>query len=245
MPVYNEIDTIEEVVKLMQSALPAIEKELVIVDDGSTDGTRQWLVKRFDAVVREGEPLRGERDSGLCGQNCAVRLILHETNKGKGGAIQTGITACTGELIVIQDADLEYDPSDWQIMYDLIAVRKVADVVYGSRFWGLPHRSLYYHHYIGNRLISRIYNVLFNQTLTDVEVCYKMFSRPVLESLLITCNDFGFEIQISAQIARAKRWRIYEVPIHYYGRTYAEGKKIDWKDGIKALWYLVKYRFVR
>jgi glycosyltransferase involved in cell wall biosynthesis len=248
MPVYNEIATIEQVIKLVQCALPGIEKELVIVDDGSRDGTREWLRKTFSPVVEERELLGSEAlavpIARASPKDCAVLVILHETNKGKGGAIQTGMKACTGELLVIQDADLEYDPSDWHTMYDLIAIRKIADVVYGSRFYGKPHRSLYYHHYIGNRLISIIYNVLFNQMLTDIEVCYKMINRAVLQSLTVTCNDFGFEIQISAQIARARRRRIYETPIRYYGRTYAEGKKINWTDGFKALYYLIKYRFV-
>jgi hypothetical protein len=130
-------------------------------------------------------------------------------------------------------------------MYELIAVRKVADVVYGSRFYGRPHRSLYYHHYMANRLISTIFNILYNQTLSDIEVCYKMFTREVRDSLRITCNDFGVEVQLGAQIALARRWRIYEVGIQYFGRTYDEGKKINWRDGLKALWYLVKFRFAR
>jgi hypothetical protein len=146
-------------------------------------------------------------------------------------------------VLVIQDADLEYDPDDWREMYDLIVAKKVADVVYGSRFYGKPHRSLYFHHYLANRLISLIFNILCNQTLTDIETCYKMFTREVLNSLNITSNDFGIEVQISCQIALAHKWRIYETAIHYYGRTYHEGKKINWKDGLKALWYLVRYRF--
>ena len=136
-------------------------------------------------------------------------------------------------------------PTIGREMYDLIAVRKVADVVYGSRFYGRSHRSLYFHHYLGNRVISLLFNALYNQTLTDIEVCYKMFSREVKDSLHITCNDFGFEVQISAQISLARRWRIYEVGIRYFGRTYEEGKKINWKDGFKALWYLLRFRFER
>ena len=130
-------------------------------------------------------------------------------------------------------------------MFDLIAQRKVADVVYGSRFYGRPHRSLHFHHYLANRLISTVFSLLYNQTLTDVQVCYKMFTRDVKDSLRITVNDFGIELQIGAQIALARRWRIYELGIQYYGRTYAEGKKINWKDGVKALWYLIKFRFGR
>ena len=145
-------------------------------------------------------------------------------------------------MVVIQDADLEYDPEDWAQMLDLICRRRVADVVYGSRFYGRPHRALYFHHYMANRLISFLFNLLYNQTLSDIEVCYKMFTREVLESLSITANDFGFEVQFSAQVALARRWRIYEMGISYYGRTYDEGKKINWKDGVKALWYLLKYR---
>ena len=144
---------------------------------------------------------------------------------------------------MIQDADLEYDPSDWARMYDLIATRKVADVVFGSRFYGRPHRSLYFHHYLGNRLISLLFNLLFNQTLTDIESCYKMMTSSVARSLRLTANDFGIEVEIGARIARQRNLRIYEVGISYFGRTYAEGKKIIWKDGVKALWYLVKYRF--
>ena len=174
-----------------------------------------------------------------------VRVLYHERNRGKGAALQTGLAVAGGDVIVVQDADLEYDPEDWGQMYDLIAVRKVADVVYGSRFYGRPHRSLYFHHYLGNRLISFLFNVLYNQTLTDVEVGYKMFSREVKDSLHITCDDFGFEIQISAQISLARQWRIYEMGIQYFGRTYAEGKKINWKDGVRALWYMLRFRFER
>ena len=134
-------------------------------------------------------------------------------------------------------------PNDWAAMYELIARQKVADVVYGSRFYGTPHRSLYYYHFLANRLISSIFNLLYNQTLTDIEVCYKMFTRPVLESMKLSAHDFGIEVEMSAQIARARSWRIYEMGIHYYGRTYEEGKKINWRDGMKALWYLVKFRF--
>jgi glycosyltransferase involved in cell wall biosynthesis len=174
-----------------------------------------------------------------------IRPLYHERNKGKGGSLQTALAAAAGDVLVIQDADLEYDPQDWSQMYDLIVVRKIADVVYGSRFYGRPHRSLQFHHYLANRLISTMFNLFFNQTLTDVQVCYKMFTRDVKESLRITVNDFGIELQIGAQIVLARRWRIYELGIQYYGRTHDEGKKIGWKDGVKALWYIVKFRFSR
>jgi len=236
MPVYNEIGSIAEITAIVQAALPGVSKELVIVDDGSTDGTRDWLAQRY-AIGREGDAPPPELAPGW-----RVRVIFHAENKGKGGAIQTAMRVASGDVLVIQDADLEYDPDDWTVMYRLIAVKRVADVVYGSRFYGKPHRSLYYHHYLANRLISVIFNVLCNQTLTDIETCYKMFTREVLQTLNITANDFGIEVQISTQIALAQRWRIYETGIHYYGRTYREGKKINWKDGVKALWYLVLYR---
>jgi glycosyltransferase involved in cell wall biosynthesis len=238
MPIYNEIDTISLVVDLVVAAMPSVEKELVMVDDGSKDGTRDWLIETFQSIALEADLLaRGPGAvktvpfrPGLC-----TRVLFHERNKGKGGAIQTAMKVCSGDVVVIQDADLEYDPSDWAIMYELIANRRIADVVFGSRFYGKPHRSLNFHHYLANRLISLLFNVLFNQTLTDIEVCYKMFTREVLQTLNITSNDFGIEVQISSQIALNRSWRLYETGIHYYGRTYSEGKKIDWRDGLKAL----------
>jgi glycosyltransferase involved in cell wall biosynthesis len=240
MPVYNEIGSIAEILDIVRDALPDVRKEIVLVDDGSRDGTRDWLTERFP-VNGETDP-QGARKTHSLSPTCSITVIFHARNRGKGGAIQTAMRGATGSVIVIQDADLEYDPSDWEVMYGLIAKKKVADVVYGSRFYGKPHRSLYYHHYLANRLISVIFNIIFNQTLTDIETCYKMFTREVLQSLNITANDFGVEVQISAQIASARKWRIYETGIHYYGRTYHEGKKINWKDGMKAIWYLFKYR---
>jgi glycosyltransferase involved in cell wall biosynthesis len=156
--------------------------------------------------------------------------------------LQTGFAEFSGDVLVIQDADLEYDPDDWAQVYDLIAVRKVADVVFGSRFYGRPHRSLYFHHYLANRLISFLVNVVFNQTLTDIETCYKMMTSSVARSLHLTTDDFGIEVEMTAEIARQRHLRIYELGICYFGRTYAEGKKINWKDGLKALWYILKFR---
>jgi glycosyltransferase involved in cell wall biosynthesis len=173
----------------------------------------------------------------------SIRTIYHEHNKGKGGALHTGFARFSGDLLVIQDADLEYDPNDWAQMYDLIAVRRVADVVFGSRFYGRPHRSLYFHHYLANRVISTLFNVVFNQTLTDIESCYKMMTSGVARSLRLTANDFGVEVEISAEIARQRDLRVYELGISYFGRTYAEGKKINWKDAVRALWYIFKFRF--
>jgi glycosyltransferase involved in cell wall biosynthesis len=170
-----------------------------------------------------------------------IRAIYHARNQGKGAALRTGIRAAQGEVIVIQDADLEYDPQDLERMWALVASGH-ADVVYGSRFYGRPHRCLYYNHYLGNRVISLLFSILYNQIISDVEVCYKMFTRDVVKFLTLRSNDFGFEIEFSANIARARTLRIYELGISYFGRTYREGKKINWKDGLKAIWYLFWFR---
>ncbi len=242
MPAYNEIKWIAAAVDLVRTAPLDVKKELVIVDDGSTDGTREWLQSTFGA---ETDVATGSSSAVLdkrIGETLDVRVAFHDGNRGKGAALKTAMQHASGDIIVVQDADLEYDPADWKVMYDLIAVRRVADVVYGSRFYGKPHRSMFYHHYIANRLISILFNALFNQTLSDIEVCYKMFTREVMDTMRLTCEDFGVEIQISAQIARAGRWRIYEVGIHYFGRSYDQGKKIRWTDGLKALYYIVKFR---
>lgn len=245
VPCYNERELVVELLELVAKSLPGVAKEIILVDDGSNDGTRDVLSGRFKAIVQQGALESGQTPipAEAIGPECTISIILHDNNQGKGGAIQTAMRYCTGDVLVIQDADLEYDPADLPQMWNLIAVRKLADVCYGSRFYGRPHRSLYYHHFIANRLISFLFNILYNQTLTDIEVCYKMFTRQVYESLNITQNDFGFEVQISAQIARQRRWNVYEMGISYYGRTYAAGKKINWKDGVKALWYLFKFRF--
>jgi glycosyltransferase involved in cell wall biosynthesis len=247
IPAYNERHTIGPCLVKVVRAMPEVEKEIVIVDDGSRDGTREWLRGQADGVSGRDAALELDADGNLRvvpGRGTFdLRVILHESNQGKGGALQTGLAAAGGAVLVIQDADLEYDPDDWVGMYALIAERKVADVVYGSRFYGNPHRALYFHHYMANRLISFLFNALYNQTLTDIEVCYKMFTREVLGSLRLSAKDFGIEVQFSAQVALARRWRIYETGISYYGRTYDEGKKINWKDGVKALWYLLKYRW--
>jgi glycosyltransferase involved in cell wall biosynthesis len=248
IPVYNERHTLGTVLATVCRAMPTTDKELIVVDDCSNDGTREWLRANFPAGARSAASVDVGPDGNLAlaaeqsGATVTIRPLYHERNQGKGGALQTALAAVTGDVVVIQDADLEYDPEDWAQMYDLIAVRKVADVVYGSRFHGRPHRSMHFHHYLANRFISTLFNVLYNQALTDIEVCYKMFSRPVKDSLRLTCNDFGCEVQLGAQITLARRWRIYEVGIRYYGRTHDEGKKINWKDGVKALWYLLKFR---
>lgn len=247
IPAYNERQTIAACLARVAAALPEVTKEIIVVDDCSRDGTRDWLERNLRDLQGEHCALTVNADGDLeLGEGPIARLeiraLFHQQNKGKGGALQTGLRAVSGDIVVIQDADLEYDPEDWREMYALIAHKRVADVVYGSRFYGRPHRALYFHHYLANRLISFLFNAMYDQTLTDIEVCYKMFTREVLDTLRITANDFGFEVQFSAQVARARRWRIYEMGISYYGRTYLEGKKINWKDGVKALWYLLKYR---
>jgi glycosyltransferase involved in cell wall biosynthesis len=209
-----------------------VEKEVILVDDGSTDGTREWVREMLDGANGPVEPFN----------KLAVKVIFHERNQGKGAAIRTAIRSATGDAMAIQDADLEYDPADLLPMWRLIEDGH-ADVVYGSRFHGRPHRCLYFHHYFANRLISTLFSILYNQILSDLEVCYKMFRREVLQYLTLRSNDFGFEIEFSANIARARVLRIYEIGISYFGRTYAEGKKISWKDGLKALWYVLRFRF--
>ena len=250
IPAFNERNTIASVLLRVVDALPAVQKEIIIVDDGSSDGTREWLALNISndalyhglAIDENGDLILSKAGGGVT--RFSFRVVFHERNKGKGGALQTGLRMATGDVVVIQDADLEYDPEDWVAMYNLIAERRVADVVYGTRFSAKPHRALYYHHLIANKFISIVFNIMYNQALSDIEVCYKMISREVLQTLALTCNDFGIEIELSAQIARKRTWRIYEMGITYYGRTYLEGKKINWKDGVKALWYLVKFRIV-
>jgi glycosyltransferase involved in cell wall biosynthesis len=249
IPVYNEAPTIGPLLREVTSALPEISKQIIIVDDCSRDGTAEWLRRNFTRAdgIWHGLSIGGDGNLGLSRHDTSNTagfefiVVFHERNRGKGGALRTGFEHATGDVIVVQDGDLEYDPNDWSLMLPLIIDRKVADVVYGSRFDSRPHRSLYFHHYIGNRIISLLFSLLYNQTLADIEVCYKMFTREVLKRLVLTANDFGIEIELSAQIAR-HRWRVYEVGISYYGRTYEEGKKINWRDGVKALFYLVKYR---
>jgi glycosyltransferase involved in cell wall biosynthesis len=249
IPVYNERHTLGSVLVAVSRALPGVRKSIIVVDDCSTDGTREWLKSNFPAGSRKGSEIgidsagRLDVSAPLNDTPTTIEPLYHTENRGKGAALRTGLAAARGEIVVIQDADLEYDPQDWAAMYDLIAIRKVADVVYGSRFHGRAHRSLYFHHYLANRLISLLFNLLYNQTLSDIETCYKMMTAEVAKSLRMSANDFGIEVEISANIARQRKLRIYELGITYYGRSYDEGKKINWKDGLKALWYLVKFRF--
>ena len=259
VPVYNERRYLPRLLRAVMLALPGVEREIVLVDDGSNDGTREWIKSAFPADANQVTGVRRGEDGSIDflmadtafvgpeggGEKVAgavtVRPLMHETNAGKGRAVRTALAAAAGDVIVIQDADLEYDPADWAPMFRLLQIG-VADVVYGSRFHGKPHRSLYFFHYVGNRLISLLFNVLFDQMLSDIETCSKMFDRKVLEGVALTSDDFGIEVELSAAFARPRRWRIYECAISYYGRTYDEGKKIGWRDGLLALWYVVKFR---
>lgn len=259
IPVYNERATLPEILRLVMLALPGVAKQIIVVDDCSTDGTREWLseylpqtetpigriVTGGDGGLRFLDPPGGDEAGAgtveIVPAETSVIVRLHDKNRGKGRALRTGFEIVNRDVVIIQDADLEYDPADWAEMLDLIE-RDKADVVFGSRFYGRPHRVLYFHHYMANKLISFVFNFLFDQMLSDIEVCYKMFRRTVLESIELTCDDFGFEVEFSAKVAKSKRWRIYETGCAYYGRTYEEGKKINWRDGVKALWYVFKFR---
>jgi glycosyltransferase involved in cell wall biosynthesis len=221
IPVYNEKDTIREALRAVLSV--PYKKEIIIIDDGSTDGTREILQE-------------------VC--NPDVQILYHEKNSGKGRAIQTGFAHATGDIILIQDADLEYDPSQYPELLQPILLGR-ADVVYGSRFSGHgAHRVLYFWHYAGNRFLTLLSNILTDLNLTDMECCYKVFTKKALDGITINENRFGFEPEITAKIAK-KKLRIYEVPISYYGRTYEEGKKIGWKDGFRALWCILRYNLFK
>ncbi len=223
VPVYNERETVEEIVRRVQ-AVP-LDLEIVVVDDGSRDGSREIL-------------------SRLAEDGLIQQLIFHERNMGKGAALSTGFRAVEGEVVIVQDADLEYDPAEYPLLLEPIAEGK-ADVVYGSRFVGSgPHRVLYFWHYMGNRFLTLLSNMATNLNLTDMETCYKCFRREVLETLTVEEPAFGVEPELTAKIAQG-RWRVYEVGISYAGRTYAEGKKITWKDGLWAIWCIARYGLLR
>ncbi len=223
IPCYNEIKTIAQILQKVQAVDLPFAKEIVIVDDGSVDGTRDFLATL--------------QDENIC-------VILHAQNQGKGAALRTGFHHATGDIIIIQDADLEYEPQEYPKLLAPILDGK-ADVVYGSRFaGGESHRVLYFWHSLGNKFLTLLSNMFTNLNLTDMEVCYKVFKREVVQAITLTENRFGFEPEFTAKIAR-RNFVIYEVGISYYGRTYAEGKKINWKDGVRAIYVILKYGFLR
>jgi glycosyltransferase involved in cell wall biosynthesis len=218
MPVYNEKATLLEILERVEAV--DINKEIILVDDGSTDGSRE--------ILQSLEPGR-------------AIVVLHEKNAGKGAAIRSGLPHCTGDIITVQDADLEYDPQDLVRLLRPIQKGK-ADVVYGSRFTG-ERRNMFFWHWVGNRFLTFITNVLYDTTLSDMETCYKMFRAEIIKSIELRSRSFEIEVEMTTKILKRKH-RIYEVPISYAGREFREGKKITWRDGLAALYYLIKYRFV-
>ena len=219
VPVFNERATVAEIVRRMRRVELPLDLEIIMVNDASMDGTAEILNALEDSTVQ---------------------VVHHDVNAGKGAAVRTGLTHARGDLILIQDADLEYDPDDWPKLLNPVLKGK-AQVVYGSRFTG-EHRNMLFTHWIGNRFLSLVTNVLYNTTLSDMETCYKLFDRTALDGMAIHANGFDFEPEITAKVLR-RGYRIYEVPISYAGREYHEGKKITWQDGFQALWTLLKYRF--
>ena len=226
VPVYNELQTSRVILEQVRAAVPGVRKEVVVVDDCSTDGTWQVL----EALKQEG---------------LIDTLLRHEVNRGKGAAIRTALGASTGTVVLVQDADLEYDPADWpQLLQPLVEGK--ADAVFGSRFLGGPHRVLFFWHYVGNKLLTTMSNMFTNLNLTDMETCYKAMRGEVARAMLpvLTSDRFGFEPELTARLAQ-RGARIFEVPISYSGRTYAEVKKISWKDGAAALWHIARFNLVK
>lgn len=226
IPVYNERSLLPTVVERVRAVpLPeGLDREIILIDDRSTDGSREWL-------------------QDLAREQPDIIVRFHEANRGKGAALRTGFAEAGGDVIVVQDADLEYDPREYpRLLQPIIDGR--ADVVFGTRFLGETHRVLYYWHSVGNWLLTTLSNMLSNLNLTDMECCYKMFRREILEQIVLREDRFGFEPEVTAKVARL-RCRIYEVPVSYSGRTYAEGKKINWKDGFSALRCILRYNLFR
>ena len=219
IPVYNEQASLKDVVHRVKAV--DYDKEIILVDDCSTDGSRE--------ILEEFKDLEG------------YHVLFHTKNRGKGAALRSGFAHATGDFIIIQDADLEYDPADYPVLLKPIVDGR-ADVVYGSRFLGGPHRVLFYWHSVGNKFLTTLSNMFTNLNLTDMETGYKVFSKKVIDSITLKCDRFGFEPEITSKIAR-KNFRVFEVPISYSGRDYSEGKKITWKDGVAALWFIIRFRF--
>lgn len=240
IPVYNERATIEEVLRRVQGV--KLEKEIIVVDDGSTDGTREFL-SELSKTAECGPALMTFPSIGCQIRTDNIRVVFQPVNRGKGAALRRGFQEAEGELVIIQDADLEYDPQEY---YRLVApIRSgVADVVYGSRFLGGPHRVLFFWHSVGNKALTTLSNMFTNLNISDVWTCYKVFKREVLEGFTLEEDRFGFEQEVTMKVA-AGRWRIFEVPISYSGRTYEEGKKITWRDGLRGIWCILRYSVFR
>jgi glycosyltransferase involved in cell wall biosynthesis len=239
MPVYNERDYVFDIISRVQAVeLDDLEMEIILVDDGSTDGTVERLKSLCDT---NGSTVSFTADDGSTEtiRTNNIQVVLLDHNRGKGAALREGFKKISGDIVVIQDADLEYQPEDYTALIKPISEDR-ADVVYGSRFLGGPQRALYFRHYVGNKVLTMMSNLLTDLNLTDMETCYKMFRASVLEDITLNENGFGFEPEFTAKIARAG-YRIYEVPISYYGRTYEEGKKIDWTDGVQTLRCILQY----
>ena len=238
IPVYNEINTLTTILNRVQAVdLGSRELEIVIIDDFSKDGTRGLLE---GLVEKQTEGLDQWIDqNGLSVDLSTLKIVFQPVNLGKGAALRRGFSEASGDVVLVQDADLEYDPNEYGRLLDPIE-RGVADVVYGSRFLGGPHRVLYYSHYVANRTLTAISNLFTNINLSEMETCYKLFRREILESITLKQDRFGFEPEVTAKVTKLK-CRIYEVPISYYGRTYEEGKKIGFKDGVNALWCILRY----
>jgi glycosyltransferase involved in cell wall biosynthesis len=237
IPVFNELAFIEELLLRVQDSMLA--EEIIVVDDGSTDGTRQ-LLRGLQERKSKGDQVAEIGESGAPLQLDRLRFLFQETNQGKGAALRRGFAEASGDIYLVQDADLEYDPKDYPRLLEPILDGR-ADVVFGSRFLGGPQRVHFFWHYVGNKFLTLLSDVVTNLNLTDMETCYKVFRREVIVGMRLKSNRFGFEPEVTIKVAKGK-WRIYEVPISYSGRSYEEGKKITWRDGVVTLFAILRYR---